>query len=83
MPVEIIGGIAGFLCTVSFLPQVIKIIRSKNAKDISLSTFIIFASGVFIWVIYGLLINDLPVIMTNVVIFILAMLIVFMKIKYK
>ncbi len=83
MPVEIIGGCAGILCTISFLPQVIKIFRSKNTKDISLLTFSMFAIGVFLWFIYGMLIKDMPVIMTNISIFILALLIVFMKLKYK
>lgn len=84
MPVEIIiGGCAGILCTLSFLPQVIKIFRSKNTRDISLSTFSIFSIGVFLWFIYGLLIKDIPIIMTNIAIFILALSIVFMKLKYK
>lgn len=83
MPVEIIGGLAGILCALSFLPQVIKIFRSKNTKDISLLMFSMFSVGVFLWFIYGLLINDMPVIITNIVIFILALSIVFMKLKYK
>lgn len=84
MSVEIIiGGCAGILCTLSFLPQVIKIFRSKNTRDISLSTFSIFSIGVFLWFIYGLLIKDILIIMTNIAIFILALSIVFMKLKYK
>jgi len=83
MPIEIIGGCAGILCTVSFLPQVIKIFRSKNTRDISLVTFSIFSIGVFLWAIYGFLIKDIPVIMTNIAIFVLALSIVFMKLKYK
>ena len=83
MPVEIIGGLAGILCTVSFLPQVIKIFRSKNTRDISLLMFSILSAGVFLWFIYGLLIKDIPVIMTNIAIFFLVLSIVFMKLKYK
>ncbi|MFC2091585.1 SemiSWEET family sugar transporter [Elusimicrobiota bacterium] len=83
LPVEVIGGFAGLLCTVSFLPQVIKIFRSKNTRDISLLTFSVLAIGVLIWFIYGLMIKDIPVIMTNISIFILTISIVFMKLKYK
>ena len=83
MPVEIIGGCAGILCAVSFLPQVVKIFRSKNAGNISLLTFSIFSMGVFLWFIYGLLIRDIPIIITNIAVFILALSIIFMKLKYK
>ncbi|MFH1352464.1 MAG: SemiSWEET transporter [bacterium] len=82
MTTVIVGACAGILCTVSFLPQVIKIYRTKSVKDISLLTFCVFTAGVFLWFIYGLLIKDMPVIITNTLIFILALAIVGMKIKY-
>jgi len=81
--VVIIGAVAGILCTASFLPQVIKIYRTKGVKDISLLTFCVFTTGVFLWFIYGLLIKDMPVIITNALIFILALMIVGMKIRYR
>lgn len=79
----IIGTLAGILCTLSFLPQVIKIFKTKNTRDISLLTFSIFSVGVLLWFIYGVMINDLPIILTNIVMFILAVLIVIAKIVYK
>ncbi len=78
----IIGLIAGLLCTAAFLPQVIKIFKTKSAKDLSLATFSIFSLGVFLWLIYGILIKQIPIILTNAMILILALLILAMKIKY-
>ena len=78
----IIGALAGILCTVSFLPQVIKIYKTKRVQDISLLTFSVFTTGVFLWFVYGFLIGDIPVIITNALIFFLALIIVVMKIKY-
>ena len=83
MPVEAVGGFAGVLCTVSFIPQVVKIYRSRNARDISLPAFCAFSAGVFVWFIYGIMIKDIPVMATNILIFILSLAIVFMKMKYK
>lgn len=83
MFIILIGSIAGFLCTVSFLPQVIKILQTKDTKSISLTTFCLFSSGVLLWSVYGFLIKDLPIIMTNTVIFVLSLIIVFMKFRYK
>jgi MtN3 and saliva related transmembrane protein len=65
------------------LPQVIKIWRSKSAKDISLAMFSIFSIGVFLWLIYGLFIDSLPVIIANFVTLILASTILVFKFKYK
>ncbi|MBA3066461.1 SemiSWEET transporter [bacterium] len=78
----IIGACAGLLSTISFLPQVIKIYKTKRVQDISLFTFAGLTTGVFLWLIYGVLINDIPVIISNALIFVLALTIVRMKIKY-
>lgn len=77
-----IGMIAGFLCAISFLPQVIRIYKTKRVEDLSLVTFSIFSLGVFMWLIYGILIRQLPMILTNSLILILALLIIGMKIRY-
>lgn len=78
----IIGLAAGGLTTIAFLPQVIKVFKTKKAKDLSLITFSVFSLGIFLWLIYGLLIQDPPVIIANAVTLILALLIVIMRIKY-
>jgi len=78
----IIGLLAGTLCTISFIPQAIKIFKAKQAKDLSLPTFVMFSLGVFLWLVYGIVIRALPIILTNVACFILAVSIVVMKIRY-
>jgi len=79
----VIGLCAGILCMISFLPQIIKIVKTKKAGDLSLVTFSLLSLGILLWLIYGILINSLPIILSNTVIFILSLLIVAMKIKYK
>lgn len=79
----LIGALAGILTTTAFLPQVIKAWKTKQTKDISLGMFAILTIGVALWLVYGILINSLPVIIANVVTFILALAILILKIKYK
>lgn len=79
----IVSSMAGILTVIAFLPQVIKIWKTKSTKDISLGMFIIFCTGVFLWFIFGILIKSLPVIITNAVTFTLASIILVLKLKYK
>lgn len=81
--VTALGLLAGSLTTISFLPQVIKTWRTRSTKDISLEMFAIFCSGVLIWIVYGILVKDLPVIFTNVATLTLASPILWFKLKYK
>ncbi len=81
--VTILGLIAGALTTISFLPQAIKAFKTKSTKDISLATFVVLSTGIFLWIIYGIYINSIPLIITNIITFILAIAILFFKIKYK
>jgi len=74
---------AAIMTTIAFLPQVIKTWRLKETRDISLLMFLILSAGVFLWIIYGLIIQDIPVIMANSVTFILCMIILFFKLKYR
>lgn len=78
----IIGLLAGLLCTVSFFPQVIKAFKTRRTKDLSLATFSILSIGLFLWIIYGILISQVPIILTNVLILVLSLLILGMKLKY-
>lgn len=79
----LIGLAAGFCTTVAFLPQVIKTWKSKSAKDLSLGMYSIFCTGVLLWLTYGILISDLPIILTNVATLSLALSILFFKLSYK
>ena len=78
----LLGLVAGFLTTVSFLPQVIKTWKSKSAGDISLSMFLLFCIGITLWLIYGIMIRDLAVTLTNLFTLVLASTILFFKLKY-
>ena len=80
---DVLGFSAAILTTTAFIPQVIKIWKTKSTRDISLGMFSMFCLGVFIWLIYGFIIHALPVILANAIIFILASIILIFKIKYK
>jgi len=79
----IIGLAAGFCTTLAFLPQALKTWRSKSAKDLSLGMYLIFCTGVALWLTYGILISDLPIIITNLVTLILALSILYFKLTFK
>jgi MtN3 and saliva related transmembrane protein len=78
-----IGLLAGLLTTVSLVPQVLKIWKSRSAKDVSLKMFAAFSVGVALWLAYGLLQKELPMILWNGVSLILATAILAMKLRYK
>lgn len=79
----IIGLAAAACTTFSFLPQAIKVVKTKHTKDLSLGMYIIFTIGVFLWLVYGILAKDLPVTAANAVTLVFAVTILVMKIKYK
>ena len=81
--IKYIGFFAAFCTTIAFLPQAIKVFKSKSTKDISLYMFIIFIIGVLSCLVYGLIINDMPIILANAVTLILSFFILIYKIKYK
>ena len=78
-----LGLIAGVLTTVAFIPQVIKIWKTKHATDISLGMFAIFSCGVLLWLFYGIEIDAIPVIVANAITLGLSLTILFFKIKFK
>lgn len=79
--VTLIGFAAACLTTIAFLPQVIKAIRSRSTRDISLGMYLVLATGIALWLIYGLMIDDLPLILANLVTFVLVAVILFQKIR--
>ncbi len=78
----ILGLVAATLTTAAFIPQVIKSWKAKSAKDLSLGMFVIFCCGVFLWLVYGLIKNDAPLILSNAFTLILALTILILKIRY-
>lgn len=67
-----LGLLAATLTTLAFLPQVVKTWRMKSAEGLSLGTFSMLCTGIFCWLMYGLLIEDMPVILANAVTLVLA-----------
>ena len=80
--VTIIGSVAAICTTVSFIPQVLKILKTRNTKSVSLEMYIIFTGGVLCWLAYGVLLNELPIIIANGITSVLAVIILVSKIKY-
>lgn len=78
-----LGILAGTLTTISFLPQVIKTWKSRSAKDLSLGMFLIFSLGIALWLAYGFLIGDVPVILANAVTLVLSLTLLFFKFRWK
>ncbi len=72
----------GLLTTVAFLPQVIRTWRTRSTKDISLGMFSIYLTGIAIWLIYGLMLGDIPLIASNAVTFVLAGTIFLLKLRH-
>ncbi len=81
-PVTVVGSLAGFLTTLAFVPQFTKTWKSKSTGDISLGMFLIFTTGVLLWLIYGFQIRSFPVIAANGVTLMLAGAILALKIRY-
>lgn len=81
--ITILGLLAAALTTVSLFPQLVRVVKTKSTKDISTSMFTIFCVGVFMWFIYGLLTNHVPIILANFFACIQAIVILVYKVKYK
>jgi MtN3 and saliva related transmembrane protein len=77
---EMIGYLAATLTTISFLPQAILTIKTRDTEGLSLSMYSIFALGVLCWLIYGILISNIAIIFANSITFLLATLILAVKI---
>lgn len=78
-----LGLFAAVLTTVGFIPQAVKIIRTRHTRDLSLGMYILLMIGVLSWLSYGILIKDLPVIAANGVTSVFIISILILKIRYK
>ena len=79
----IIGAIAACLTTFSFVPQVIKVIKTKDTSGISLLMYLMSCLGIFLWMVHGLMIKDSALFYANLVTFVLALIVLVYRIKYK
>ncbi|MFA7461757.1 MAG: SemiSWEET transporter [Anaerovoracaceae bacterium] len=78
----LIGLAAAVLSSLSMAPQVVKIYRTRQTKDLSLPAFLCLATGLFLWLVYGIMIGAMPVIVGNAVGFSLVFYVVVMKLKH-
>ena len=67
MSPDLIGDIAAFLTTLSFFPQALKTLRSRDTHSISLRMYLLFTAGVMFWSIYGWMVGDGPVLIANLI----------------
>jgi MtN3 and saliva related transmembrane protein len=82
MITEAIGMAAGALTTIAFLPQARRVLITRSTKDISLGMYIMFTTGVILWLIYGLLIGSVALIAANAVTGILAVTNLVLKLRH-
>ena len=81
--VELIGFAAAFLTTIAFIPQVVQVWKTNSVEGLSLTTYIIFVIGVFLWFLYGLNIGSLSMVIANSITVVLALVIIYFIIKSK
>ncbi len=80
--VDLIGFVAAFLTTAAFVPQLVRVLKLRSAREISLRMFLMFSLGVFLWLVYGIYTGSKPVIASNMVTLVLSVSILVLKLKY-
>lgn len=80
---EYIGIAAGLFTALSLLPQLVKIIKDKKANDISMATLLVLFTGIGLWIVYGFMKDDLPVIATNIASLVINIMVIAFSIYYK
>jgi MtN3 and saliva related transmembrane protein len=78
-----LGLVAGALTTIAYLPQLIKTWQSKSAEDLSWSMLVTLCVGIILWLVYGVIVWDIPLIAANVMTFTFASVILYLKIRYR
>ena len=80
--IDFIGYIAATCTTLSFLPQLVRVLRLRSARDISLGMFLIFSTGTAFWLTYGLLLHSKPMMAANGVTLVLSIGILVLKLRF-
>lgn len=78
----LVGFIAGFLTTLSFVPQMLRAWRTRSTADLSLTTIVVFAIGISLWIVYGSIIHSVPIVLWNVVTLVLNLGILTAKLRH-
>ena len=82
MEAEWLGYVAGTLTTVAYIPQLIKVLRYKDTKALSLWMYLIVTTGIGLWAVYGVMIDNIPLVLFNSVAFVIASAIIAMKLRH-
>ena len=80
--VEWTGFTAAFCTTAAFVPQLVRVVKLKSAREISLQTFLLFSVGVSLWLVYGIYTGSKPVMASNGATLVLSLSILYLKLKY-
>jgi len=79
---EYVGSLAGLVSVITFLPQVIKLWKTKSAKDLSSLTLLFLFVNVSLWLTYGIMVNDTPIMRTNGIVLAMIIAMIYFKIRY-
>jgi MtN3 and saliva related transmembrane protein len=78
-----VGYLAGALTTIAFVPQVVKAWKLGETRDLSLAMLVLFGIGILLWTVYGFWVASMPIISANMITFVLVIVLLGMKIRYK
>ena len=81
--VNLVGAAGGIVSSITFLPQVIKIWKTKSAKDLSMGTLLFLVLNVSLWLLYGILTNLYPIIITNGIVLSMVFIMIYFKLTFK
>jgi MtN3 and saliva related transmembrane protein len=79
--VALLGLVAACCTTIAFVPQVVRIWRTRSTRDISLGMFVVLTVGMLLWLVYGLLVRDLPLVLANSATFTMSLTILVLKVR--
>ena len=83
MSPTLLGLVAGTLTSIAAIPQLVKTLRTRHARDISIWQPLLLAFGLSLWLIYGMLIHDLPLVLANIVPLICNIMLTILKVHYR
>jgi MtN3 and saliva related transmembrane protein len=83
MNFTLIGLVAGTLTSIAAIPQLVKTLRTRHARDISVWQPLLLAIGIALWLMYGILIHDMPLILANIVPLICNIMLTILKVRYR
>lgn len=76
-----LGFAASFFSIIPFIPQILKLYKEKGSEGISVLTYVLLCNASILWCVYGIFINSIPLILTNIIILILEIIVIILKLK--